>query len=148
MILWFCACLFTPYRLEHAVQRYDEQTLIDFLQNGTHGYMRERAAKGLLLISHNKAIPNAQKALRTCLATKTEFDYVRGACARTLAIWKDAKVVELIIQALPHVDEETRFWMADSLRHNQDPQARAQLSALRNDSDPLLSAAVRQWLEE
>ena len=148
MIFWLCACVFTPYRLEQAVHKYDAQTLVDFLQNGQHGYIRERAALGLAQISKKEPIPSAQKALRSCLSQKNEFDYVRGACAQTLAVWKDPQVADLIIQALPSVDEETRYWMAYALKDLDLPQARAQLSALRTDSDPLLSFAVRQWLEE
>lgn len=148
MILWLCACIFTPYRLENAVQKYDAQTLVDLLQNGQHGYIRERAALGLGVISKKEAIPSAQKALRTCLARHNEFDYVRGACAQTLSAWNDPEVISLIIQAIVQVDDETRYWMAYALKDLDGHQAKDQLNALRDDSDPLLAFAVRQWLGE
>ncbi|MAA79754.1 MAG: hypothetical protein CL916_10885 [Deltaproteobacteria bacterium] len=148
MILLLLACVFTPYRLERAVQKYDERSLIDHLQNGKYGYIRERAALGLHRVSPNVTIPQAQKVLRDCVTQKNEFDYVRGECAYTLAKWNDPKVAELIVQALPDVDDETRYWMANSLRSLDNTYAQAQLYALRNDSDPILAAAVRQWLGE
>lgn len=148
MILALLACALTPYRLERAVQKYDERTLIDHLQNGKYGYIRERAANGLYRVSKNTAIPQAQNALRNCLKQKNEFDYVRGACANTLAQWNDPQAAELIVQALSDVDDETRYWMAHSLRSLDSSYAQAQLHALRNDSDPILAAAVRQWLGE
>jgi HEAT repeat protein len=140
------ACFLTPYRLERAVQKFDSRALIDHLQNGRHGYIRERAAFGLHTVSPTKAIPEAQNALRSCVSLSTEFDYVRAACARTLSIWHDPKVADLIIDALPSVDAESRYWMAFSLKHLENPQAKAQLQALRNDSDPVLASSVRQWL--
>ena len=148
MILWLLACSLTPYRLERAVQKFDERVLIDHLQNGKYGYMRERSALGLYTVSPKKIIPQAQKALRSCLAQRNEFDYVRGACAQTLSRWNDAQAVELIVQAIAEVDDETRYWMADSLRGLEGPHAHAQLNALRNDADPILAAAIRQWLGE
>ena len=148
MILGLLACAFTPYRLERAVQKYDERALIDHLQNGKYGYIRERAADGLYRVSPTTPIPQAQNALRNCVKKKNEFDYVRGACAHTLAQWNDPQAAELIVQALPDVNDETRYWMAHSLRSLEGAYAQAQLYALRNDSDPILAAAVRQWLGE
>ncbi len=148
MILGLLACAFTPYRLERAVQKYDERALIDHLQNGKYGYIRERAAYGLHRVSKSTAIPQAQNALRNCVKQKNEFDYVRQACAHTLSQWNDPQVAELIVQALQDVDDETRYWMANSLRSLDSAYAQAQLHALRNDSDPILAAAVRQWLGE
>jgi hypothetical protein len=140
------ACFLTPYRLERAVQKFDSRALIDHLQNGKHGYIRERAALGLRTVSPTKSIPEAQNILRTCVSLKTEFDYVRVACARTLSTWNDSKVADLIIDALPNVNTESRYWMAFSLKNLENPQAKAQLQALRNDSDPILASSVRQWL--
>ena len=148
MIFLLLACAFAPYRLERAVQKYDERALIDHLQNGKYGYIRERAASGLHRVSPSTTVPQAQKALRNCVKQKNEFDYVRAACAYTLAQWNDPQAAELIVQALSDVDDENRYWMAHSLRSLDNKYAQAQLYALRNDSDPILAAAVRQWLGE
>ena len=129
MIFYLLACAFTPYRLERAVQKYDERALIDHLQNGKYGYIRERAADGLYRVSPTATIPQAQNVLRDCVKQKNEFDYVREACAHTLAQWNDAQVAELIVQALPDVDDETRYWMVYSLRSLDNPYAKAQLYA-------------------
>jgi len=148
MILLILACIFTPYKLEQAVQQFDQQELIDSLQNGRHGYVRERAAMGLQRISPKRQIPNALHALYACVSNKNEFDFVRKACVQTLSSWNDEKLPVLVVDAIQEVNEETRYWMAFALRARSDAQSRALLDSLKNDSDPILAYSVRQWLEE
>ena len=147
MILLLLACVFSPYRIEQAVQTFDRHVLIDSLQNGRYGYEREKAAIGLRRISPTKAIPTALYSLRTCISNKKEFDYVRKECAHTLGVWNDEQLPELVAAAIQDVDEETRYWMAFSLHQRTDSQSRALLESLKNDSDPILAYSVRQWLE-
>ena len=114
MILFLLACVFSPYRIEQAVQNYDRHVLIDSLQNGRFGYERERAAIGLRRISPTKPIQTAIYSLRTCLSNTKEFDYVRKECAQTLGLWNDEQLPDLVADAIQDVDEESRYWMAFS----------------------------------
>ena len=148
MILFLLACIFSPYRLEQAVQNFDRHVLIDSLHNGKFGYEREQAAIGLRRISPTASIQQAIHSLHSCISNTKEFDYVRKECVQTLAAWKDAKLPELVVDAIKDVDEETRYWMAFSLRLRTDSQSRALLESLKNDSDPVLAYSVRQLLEE
>ena len=147
MILFLLACVFSPYRIEQAVQNFDRRVLIDSLQNGRFGYERERAAIGLRRISPTKPIQTAIYSLRTCLSNTKELDYVRKECAQTLGVWNDEELPELIAAAIQDVDDESRYWMAFSLRMRGDSQSRALLESLKNDSDPILAYSARQWLD-
>ena len=148
MILLLWGCMLAPYQLENAIHNQNTVRLIDTLQNAQHSYLRERAAKGLRKISPKKNIPDAESILIKCISSSYERDFVRTQCAQTLGAWEHPQAAELIVAAMPQVDTESRYWMAYTLSSLSQPAARAQLHALRNDSDLFLATAVKEWLGE
>ena len=101
-----------------------------------------------MIISPQKKIDAALIPLQRCVKNKEEMGFVRKECALTLSQWKLPGISSIIIDAMMQVDPESRYWMAYALSTLDQPQAIAQLESLRNDPDPLLSIAVRQWLED
>ena len=146
--MWLLGCALTPYHLENAIQNQNTIRLIDTLQNGKHSYLRERAARGLRKISPKKTIQDAEHALVQCLSSSYEQGFVRAECALTLGSWENPNAADLIIDAMKEVDVESRYWMAYALKSLPQPAARAQLNALRNDSDLFLASSVKEWLGE
>lgn len=131
-----------PYRaVRRAGAEADGARLLRFLGH-SRAYVREHAALGMRPLPPTEP---ARAALRACLQSADERDWVRAACGGTLARWGDTGAVSDLVTALDQVDPEARYWLAEALSHLDHPEARATLIDLQGSEDLLLATAARQW---
>jgi HEAT repeat protein len=131
-----------PYRaVRRATAEADSARLLRFLDH-SRAYVREHAALGLRPLPPSEP---ARAALRSCLQSVEERDWVRAACGGTLARWGDTDAVTDLVVALDQVGPEARYWLAEALSHLDHPEARATLVSLQGSDDLLLATAAREW---
>jgi HEAT repeat protein len=131
-----------------ALRRYEKAAAEGKIRKLTHGvghrhsYVRALAAQALASQPPSEA---ATRKLLLCVPDPRERDWVRSACASTLASWQVADAVPIIASTLGDVGAEARYWMADALHRLGGTEARAALAGLASDPDLFVSTAAREW---
>jgi hypothetical protein len=128
-------------KLPQAAARGQADALVDALAH-PKAYARELAARQLARLPRDAA---AEEALLACVGRRDERGFVRAACAFTLSRWKVKDADGPIAAALPEVDAESRYWMAEALHHLDTRAARAAVAGLQADPDLYISASAREW---
>jgi HEAT repeat protein len=108
------------------------------------GYARELAARGLASLPSTS---EGKSALVSCVERSSEHDYVRAACASTLASWKVKSADKAIISAMSDADAEARYWLAEALHRIGTREALGHLNSLTSDSDIYLATSAREWVK-
>jgi HEAT repeat protein len=128
-------------RYEKATAKADAKKLARGLKY-RRSYVRERAAQGLAQVAPTD---RGTRRLLTCVDDGDERDWVRSACASTLATWQVPDAVPVIAGALGEVGAESRYWMGEALHRLGGDEARAAITGLASDPDLFVSTAAREW---
>lgn len=128
-------------RTEAAIEDGKAQRLTRGLR-ARHSYARALAAEGLAALPPTEP---ATRRLLACVAAPDERDWVRSACAGTLAAWRVPEAVPPIVNALGEVGAEARYWMAAALHALGGDESDAAILGLASDADLFVSTAAREW---
>lgn len=131
-----------PYKAIAAAEARGKISVLERHLLGSRAWARERAAAAL---GRLPAQPALVPALLACLSSEAERGYVRAACAGALGAWRAPELAAAAAGALPQLDPEARYWVAEALHRLGGPEAKAELRALHDDPDLYVARAAREW---
>lgn len=133
-----------PYKAIAAAEARGKISVLEHHLLGTRAWAREAAAAALSRLPPQPALV---PALLDCVSREAERGYVRAACAGALGSWRVPELAPAAAAALPQLDAEARYWMAEALHRLGGAAATAELRGLHDDPDLYVARAAREWAQ-
>jgi len=132
------------------IESASQPLLLDMIENGKYGYLREKAILQLNSVQTIDWNNTDISPLIHCVENSQEYSYIRSQCAYALATMHHLDSIPSILDAIDECDDEARYWMLLSLEKValDSPLARGEIAELKHDPDIFISAEAQRWLRE